>query len=117
MTTRSNHYSLSVAFATSGTVHKGDVVELLSAMTCRVPTGAGSKKILGTVEDVKNGVATVATKFREMRTDRVAGSSGCVVGPFVFGIGGVVDAYDDSINISSLTISGSSAFSFFCCLF
>jgi hypothetical protein len=111
MTTRRNNYCLSVSFATSGTVAVGNPVEIVDDLTIAVPDAAGSKAIIGNVFNVADGVAVVDTKFREMRTDRLAGPSGCAVGPFVFDDGGVVIAYDGTISIGTVSISGSAAFS------
>jgi ribosomal protein L35AE/L33A len=85
---------LAVKFTCAGTESKGDVVEITGNNTVAVPSGAGSVKVVGTIDRLYGTECTVSTRFRERRDDRVSGAA-VEVGPFVFNSAGKVIAYDD----------------------
>jgi hypothetical protein len=84
----------------------GDVVEITAAKTVAKISGAGSIKIVGTIaKRVLNGygwsdkdaMATIETKFREMRDDRIAGAA-IAVGAFVWNAAGKAINYNASVH-------------------
>lgn len=95
---------LAVKFTCAGTENKNDVVEITGNNTVAVPSGAGSIKVVGTVDRIYGTECTVSTRFRERRDDRLSGAA-VAVGPFVFNSAGKVIAYDADTH-SPLAVRG-----------
>ncbi len=86
---------IAVSFACPSTIEEGDVVEIVDDNEVAVISEANSLKIVGVVcaHRYKDTTCTVSTRFLSRRDNRVAGED-VVVGPFVFGAGSKVYAFD-----------------------
>lgn len=101
---------LAISFACADTIQKGDIVEITDDLEVAVLSAAGSASVVGSVDNYAYGstTCTVATRFRERRSDRIAGED-LTVGPFVFGALNKVYKYTPA---TAATHTGSNAQTF-----
>ncbi len=97
---------IAVSFDCPSTIEEGDVVEITGDNQVDVISAANSLKVVGVVcaHRYKDTTCTVSTRFISRRDNRVAGEN-VDVGPFVFGAGSKVYAFDDE-NHSPAAICG-----------
>lgn len=97
---------IAVSFSCPSTIEEGDVVEITGDNEVDAISGANSLKVVGSVcaHRYKDTTCTVSTRFLARRDNREAGED-VAVGPFVFGSGSKVHAYDPE-NHSPAAICG-----------
>ncbi len=97
---------IAVSFGCPSTIEEGDVVEIVDDNEVDVISQTNSLKVVGVVcaHRYKDTTCTVSTRFLSRRDNRIAGED-VSVGPFVFGAGSKVYAYD-SENHSPAAICG-----------
>lgn len=97
---------IAVSFVCPSTIEEGDVVEIVDDNEVAVISAANSLKVVGVVcaHRYNDTTCTVSTRFLSRRDNRVAGED-VVVGPFVFGVGSKVYAFD-AVNHSPAAICG-----------
>lgn len=104
---------LAINFASNTSFNEGNVVEIQGDMTIGLPAAAASLDVVGTVARCRPAKfeggtpydVTVETRFRQRRDDRVAGGTGCAVGPFVLDANQAVIPYN-ATNHSPAAIRG-----------